>query len=276
MAYRIEYWTNAPDDVYPSVLEVSSAKGAELLVASNEDDPGEPTIGRFSMRADAAVFTPLLDAVTAPGFAAAGAPAAAEPGELIRRFSVAVDSKPEVVRIVTETMKPDAPFAAAENLALQLMKKVRQHPRRVLALENFALNFSSVADRLEVTFTLANPGPEPVAIPSPERWAPANIQLTVTARRSDVPLAQMGNQHQVFVQLEAGHLVELVPPAGKGGLLLLDPGQELRLRFEKALPPLMPGKYDVWGTFSVQLLDAKGSEITQGELASPRQPLQRW
>jgi hypothetical protein len=276
MPYSIEYWTNAPDDVYPSVLEVSSAKGAELLVASNEDEPGEPTIGRFAMRGDAAAFTPLLDAVTAPGFAAAGAPAMAEPGELIRRFSVTVDSKSEVVRVVTETMKPDAPFAAAESLALQLMKKVRQHPRRVLALENFALNFSAVMDRLEVTFSLANPGPEPVAIPYLVHWAQANIQLTVTARRSDVPLAQMGNQHQVFVQFDADQLVELTAPSNTGNLLVLAPGQELRLRFQKDLPPLMPGKYDVWGTFSVQLLDAKGSEITRGELASPRQPVQWW
>jgi hypothetical protein len=279
MSYKIEYWTNAPDEMFPTVLVVSPTKGADLLVSSNEDDPRESTIGRFSMSGNTAAFAPLLEAVLDPSFAAVGEPASALPGELIRRFSVTAEGNPEIVRIVTETMKPDAAFSSAEDVALQLVQEVRKHPRRALALENFALKFSSSGqegDHLEVAFNLANPGTEPVAIPRPERWSEANIQLTITARRSDVPLEKMGNQHQVFVQLEAGDLVGLVPPAGKGDLLLIDPGQDLALRFQKTLSPLPAGKYDTWGVFSVQLLDARGTEITQGELSSPHQPAQRW
>lgn len=272
MIESIEYWTNAPDDAFPTRLTIARSGVAELEVTSNDDNPAVPNIGRFSKVVDAASFEQLVKAVAAPAFSQHPNPGPVEPGGVIRRLNVRFADGHEVQRHVVESVAADAGFTQAEQVALRIAADLRRHPRVAVAIEMKVVP-GATRDDLVLDVTVINVGKESLVVPHPSRWTETGMALQVTARRSDVPLAQMSNEHQTFVELGQDALVSesasTVPPVPT-----LEPGKKRVFSFNVRLP-LAAGKYDVWGALILQLLTEQGKELLTGELVSPKFPLAR-
>lgn len=271
MVEAIEYWSNAADDAFPTRLTVARAGLAELEVMSNEDNPAMPIIGRFSTATDARMFEQIAKAVMAPGFAKHVNPGPVEPGEVIRRINVRFSDGHEVKRHVAGSAAANAGFAEAEKEALRMIGEVRRHPRQALALV-MTVSPGTGRDRQILEIALSNAGSDPVALPHPNQWMQSGMAFHVTARRSDVPLAQMSNEHQTF--LELGQDALTAAPASTAPRITLAPGQRQIFSFDARLP-LAPGKYEIWGAFIARLFNEQGNEVMLGELVSPRMPISR-
>lgn len=270
MVDTIEYWSNAADDAFPTRLVVTRNK-AELEVMSNEDNPAVPNIGRFSMAADAPKFEQLAAAVATPAFAKHANPDPIEPGEVIRKLTVRFADGHEVRRHVEGSAPGDAGFASAEQQALRMAAEVRRHPRQVVSIAMTTTPGATRDDHI-LNVTLSNAGAESLALPHPGQWLNAGMALHVTARRTDIPLAQMSNEHQAFLELGQKELASAPIPIAPR--ITLAPGQSQVFSFSAHLP-LPPGKYEMWAAFIVQLLSEQGNEFMLGELVSPRLAVKR-
>lgn len=271
MIETIEYWTNAPDDAFPTRLTLTRNGAAELEVTSNDDDPAMANIGRFSKAVDAATFELLAQAVATPAFTQHPNPGPVEPGGVIRRFNVRFADGHDVKRHVVESVDADAGFTQAEQVALRIAADLRRHPRVAVAIE-MKVAPGATRDDLVLDVTVTNVGKESLVVPHPSRWMETGMALHVTARRSDVPLAQMSNEHQTFVELGQDALASA--SASTVPRPTLEPGQKQLFSFNVRLP-LPAGKYDIWGALILQLLTEQGKERLTGELVSPKFPLVR-
>lgn len=267
MGYRIEYWSNHASDAHPSVLTVSASEPATLLVGSNADNPGMDPVGTFRAapppaETDALVHVARMLVRTPTVFAPA------LPGEEMRRLTMALDSGPPQTRQVTESSPPDQWFLTAEAAAVAVAKVVRQHPKVALSAQTVVR--LKGAGRVEVAVKLVNVGLEALAIPHPDFWADGSVSIQVTARRNDVPLAELRNEHQSFLDLSRGQLLSTSPTLVQARTIAIAPHGELTFNFSADLP-LPHGNYDVWLTLDTALLDDRGLQIMRAELVSKKE-----
>ena len=268
MRYTIEYWSNNASDAYSTVLTATSPGTASLVIGSNGDTPGAAPVGTFFAKLPADALAELLRAATAPGFAAGPATESANPGEVIRRLKVVGEGRSEVLRYATQASPPDAAFEAAERAALALAKLVRQHPKQALSAET-TLRFGP-KKHVGVTVTLTNVGVEALGIPHPDFWEKHSVTITLTALRSDVPLAQLGNEHQAFIELSKDQLSGATPSLSSAPAISIGSLTDLTLTFTANLS-IPAGHYDFWLTLETPLLDAQGVEVVRAELVSKKQ-----
>lgn len=271
MIEAIEYWTNESVDTFPTRLMVARRGTAELEIASKEGDPIDPNIGQFSMATDGDAFERLSKAVSAAEFLQHANPGPANPGEVIRQITVRFDDAHEVQRHVKWSVPADPGFKLAEQEALRIIAETRRHPKHAMAIE-MKVSPGATREDLVLAVTLINVGKETVALPHPSRWADMGMALHVTARRSDVPLAQMSNEHQTLVELGQGALASAPTPMVPR--ITLAPGQKQLFSFNARLP-LSAGKYEIWGAMILQSLNEQGEALLVGELVSPKTPLAR-
>lgn len=271
MIENIEYWSNAADDTFPTRLTVARSGSAELEVASNDGDPLGPNIGHFSMELEPRAFELLAKAVADTAFLQHANPGPVEPGEVIRRMRVRFSNGREVRRFVQGSAPVDAGFARAEQAALRLAAETRRHPTDALALAA-TLSQGAGRDDMVIDVTITNVGSNAVAVPHPDHWAESGMAFHLSVRRKDVPLAEMSNEHQTFLELGREALVSV--PALTAAQVTIQPGQRQVLSFGVHLP-LSPGRYEAWGALLVRLFAENGNAIMLGELLSTRLPIVR-
>lgn len=270
MLYEIEYWSNNASDAHPLVLTVAAPANASLTVGSNGDTPGSAPVGIFAAGLPPASVDPLLRAATALA-APAAAIGPANPGELVRRLTASVEGQPPIARTATESSPADPAFEAAEREALALAALVRQHPK--LALSVVASFGFGAGGSVDIAVKLTNVGVDPVCIPHPDQWTDQPVLVNVTARRNDVPLAQLRNEHQVFLELSRDRLAGVTPTQAAAPTITIAPRQDVTFKFS-AILKLTAGSYDVWLACDTPLLDAKGNVVLRAELVSAKQPRQ--
>ena len=198
-------------------------------------------------------------------------PAPALPGQVVRKLTVTSSSGTEQVRYATEASALDPEFSAAESEAIALVQLLRQHPRAALSGQS---TFRPMGpERLEVIVKLVNVGIAPLAIPHPDAWGEGAVSITITALRSDVPLADLRNEHQRFVSLSRAQLADTKPLLEPGRTVTLAPTKDVTLTFATNLP-LPRGSYDIWTTIETAILDPQGSPLMRAELVSAKAPWQ--
>jgi hypothetical protein len=268
MEYRIEYWSNHASDAHPTVLTISASEPALLFVGSNADNPGLEPVGTFRATPPPAETDALVHVARMLVRTPQSVVAAALPGEEIRRLTIALDSGPQETRHVTESSPPDQWFLRAEAAAVALAKVVRQHPKVALSAQTVVrLNGTG---RVEVAVKLVNVGFDALAIPHPDFWTDGSVSIQVTARRNDVPLAELRNEHQRFLDLSKAELVSASPALVQARTITIAPHGELTFNFSADLA-LPQGNYDVWLTLDTALLNDQGLQIMRTQLVSKKE-----
>jgi hypothetical protein len=268
MGYRIEYWSNHTSDAHPTILTVSQTDPVTLLVGSNADNPGQDSVGTFHATPPPAETDALIQAARWLVHTPKPIVPPAVPGGEIRKLTITLDSGPEEVRHVTEDLPPDPAFSTAEAAAIAFAKVVRQHPK--IALWSQTVLRLDRPGHIEVAMKLFNVGAEPLSIPHPDFWADGSVSIQVTARRNDVPLAELRNEHQRFLDLSKAQLVGTSPLLVQAKIIPIAPRQDLTFKFAADLV-LPKGNYDVWLALDTSLLDDRGSQIMRIELVSKKE-----
>jgi hypothetical protein len=268
MGYRIEYWSNHASDAHPTVLTVSASEPATLFVGSNADSPGVAPVGTFQATPPPAETDALVHVARMLVRNPRPVLAPALPGEEIRRLTIALDSGPQETRHVTESSPPDQWFLTAEAAAVALANVVLQHPKVALSAQTVVrLNGTG---RVEVAVKLVNVGFDSLAIPHPDFWADGSVSIQVVARRNDVPLAELRNEHQHFLDLSKAQLVSTNPALVQARTIAIAPHREVTFNFSAGLV-LPQGNYDVWLALDTALLDDRGLQIMRTELVSKKE-----
>jgi hypothetical protein len=267
--YKIEYWSNSVSEEYPTMVAISSSASPLLMVGSNADDPGAAPVGRFSVAPAAARTGAFMRATLRLMRSAERKAAPALPGQVVRELKVVSNSGSEQVRYGTERAAPDPEFLTAEAEAVTLARFLRQHPKTALSAQ--ATFRPTKPDRLEFAVKLVNVGIDPLAIPHPDVWADGSTAVTVVARRNDVPLAQLSNKHQRFVNLSQAQITGTKPPLEPGRTITLAPTREVTLTFATDLP-LPRGSYDILMRLETAILDPQGALLMRAELVSGKEP----
>ncbi len=189
MGYNIEYWSNRASDAHPTLLTVSLADPARLVVGSNADNPGPEPVGTFLAMPPAAEADALMQAARRLVHSPNPAIGPAIPGEEIRKLTIALDSGPQETRLATESSPPDQPFLAAETAAIAVAKALRLHPKAALSAQ-MTLRLDG-AGHVEVALKVVNVGLDTVTIPHPDFWADGSVSIQVVTRRNDVALSEL-------------------------------------------------------------------------------------
>jgi hypothetical protein len=268
MEYRIKYWSNRASDAHPTLLTISAAEPARLLVGSNADNPGLDPVGTFQATPPTAETRALVQAARRLVHTPKPAIGPVIPGEEIRKLTIVLDSGPEETRLVTESFPPDQPFSAAEESAVALVTAMRLNPKAALSAQTTFRPDGT--GHVEVTLKVANVGVDVVAIPHPDFWADGSVAIQVTARRNDVALADLRNEHQQFVDLSKAQLFGASPSPNRSRIIAIAPHRDLHFKFVADLV-LPKGNYDLWLVLDTPLLDAQGSQIMQTELVSKKE-----
>jgi hypothetical protein len=265
MTYKVEYWTNQSSNTNPMELTVSHSGPATLLVRSNADNPEINPVGIFRGVPSQTEVDALVQACHRLVLAPKPHLEPPVPGELVRRLTISLDDGPTEMRNTVMSTAPDQPFLAAEAAALALLKVVRQHPQ--IALTAQTLLHLDGAGHLEVSIRVTNIGKEPLRIPHPDMWGDGSVSIQVTALRNDVPLADLRDKHQQFLDLSKPQIVGTLPSLASGRTIPIAPYRDVTFQFVADMV-LSPGNYDVWLTLDTALLDAQGANIMQAELLS--------
>jgi hypothetical protein len=266
MGYKIEYWSNRANDGYATILRVSQGGPAILQIGSNADEPGPNPVGIFRAVSPRAEEEALVQSARRLLLAPERPVVPSVPGEVMRRLTVALDTGSEEVRSASESSPATAPFLAAESAAIALAKVIRKSPQAALAAQTFFQLGGT--KHWDVSLKLTNAGSEPVAIPHPDYWENA-VSIQVTARRNDVALADLRNQHQRFIELSRRQLVATIPLSKPGPTMLIAPHRDVTFQFAVDVD-LPAGRYDRWLSLETYLLDARGVEIARVELVSAK------
>jgi hypothetical protein len=268
MGYRIEYWSNHASAAHPTVLTVSLTESATLLVGSNADNPGLDPVGTFRVTSPLAETDALVQAARRLVHTAKPLVGPALPDEEIRKLTIVLDSGTEEMRHVTESFPPDPAFSAAESAAIALVKVMRQHPK--VALSGQSLFRLDGIGHVQVAMKLVNVGTDALSISHPDFWADGSVLIQVTARRNDVPLAKLSNEHQRFLDLSKAQLVGTIPSLVQARTIPIAPHRDVTFKFTADLV-LPKGNYDVWLALDTSLLDAQGLQIMRTELVSKKE-----
>lgn len=266
MDYEITYSTNATSEGFTMSVAVSAAVAPLLTVGSNADDPGTAPVGTFSAPPAVVRTDAFVQAAWRLIQNREPSPARALPGQVVRRVMVRSGATGQQERFATETSAPDLDFAATETAAFGLARALRQHPRE--ALSGRTTFRPRKPDLIEATVELTNVGIAPLAIPHPDAWE-GRWSFTLSARRNDLPLAELRNEHQRFVELAKGDLADTKPPLAPGAPITLSPGGRVTFTFATVLA-LPSGGYDVWTTVETPILDSRGTTLLRAEIVSTK------
>jgi len=267
MAIEVVYWTNAPDDAYPTVLTLPADGDPRLEVGTNGDDPAVRTVGEFRKDGDSLDADLLRRAVSDPAFVTGPEAELVEPGTVVREVRVRPEEGPVYERVAAGDVAEGAAFRDAEEIALRIAAELRAHPERALEMAFSPEGGGGNGTGFDVR--LSNPGSQAVAMPVPARWEERGVRLVLTFFRAGVTEAEMTNEDQGFVELSADALVPPLPPTPSPDLLAVPPGAAVRFSFRTEAPDL-GGNREVEATFELPLLDAAGHERLRVELVSPR------
>jgi len=267
MGYKIEYASTCASDTHATILRVSDAQPAVLQIGSNADEPGFASVGLFRAVPPRAEEDALVQATRALLAAPLGPTVPALPGEAVRKLTVAMNAAPEEVRYASESNVATPPFLAAESAALALAKVIRKYPQVVLSAEP---SIQLAADgRWTVTLKLKNVGVDALRIPHPDAWQNGVVSIQLTARRNDVAVAELRNEHQRFIALGPSQIVGTVPVLKAGQTVPIAPRKDVSFQFTTTLA-LSPGRYDAWLSADLPLLDTRGAEIMRVEAVSAK------
>lgn len=265
---QIQYLADSAPSGFPLSLVVRPDGIATLTVQTSRDATGAAAVGLFRCRLEDRELAPLVAALRSAGFAAAENPKKVLPGEPVRLLGITeMGSKELVRRAAFHTPEPPA-FAAAEEQALKVVDLVRQRPVRAIAIEAGPLPKRLESGKpLALTLTLVNPGTERVQLPDPARWEEEGVQLHIDGLRSDVPLPELGPEHQKLAEVGKDQaLGEQAPLTGKGPITL-ERGARFLLRMRVPLD-WPPGQYELTIVLAFPLPLAEGQEPKRCELVA--------
>lgn len=272
MASTITYTSTVADDRAATFLTIGPDGEARLLIGSNRDRPGAP-IGRF----EAVVPGPLLKrvraAVFSSEFASAGSQERLQPGQAYREINVVEANGKKTSKAVGDRMEPPAAFVNAEGAIEAIIEQLRASP--VVAATLFVTGLpAQVGGGAPGVFDLIlrNTGRAPFRIEGPAEWGKARTYCELSALRADVPLAELGPDHQRFVTLDGSAFLG-ASKQPEGSLLALQPGEGVALRFRHDFK-WPPGRYKVEITLSLALLGHDGQPLFTGSLVSGPYPVE--
>ncbi|MBL9039618.1 MAG: hypothetical protein JNG84_13970 [Archangium sp.] len=274
MLYRIEYFTNAAAENFPTVLVVNDSGLVELRVHTNDDDRTQG-IGLYSTTLSNAQLARFLSLVTSRSFLGEFDAAPAELGDVVRRFTITHGTAGPIVRSARKTN--DAMFSEAETLAMQLVEQARKHPQLAARL-----TFEQPQDLTErvptfIGLTLTNIGTERFWVPQKERWQQDQVDFSVFFRRRDVATGTTARTD--VSSLSRKELTKVTPVANSDSQtdplaatvaeagLGLKPTDGVTFIFYKQLK-LEAGPYELWGSVVLSLLDKHSQPRFAGELVS--------
>jgi hypothetical protein len=267
---HVTYWSSQPDETMPTELSLDLGKAATLWLRCNRDQPTVAVLGRFTKPLPAAETDPLIRLLGSAEFQGVQNPPPALPGEVMRRITVKTSDGKQVLKFVAEGAAAPPPFAQAEGLLLKLAEATRAHPQQALSL---ALEPVPSAGDAKTPFTfkvvLSNPGTEPVRISLPKGWAASSTELEWRGVRSDIPLAQLSNDHSKTVKPGLAHVVNPPPEDWK----TLAPGASASLELKASWVGWTPGEYDLQFAYVSSLRDKDAKEATRFEWVTPKSRL---
>jgi hypothetical protein len=268
MDYQIVYWSNEVGERSFLELKVHSSAPVTCFVGSNEDHPGPEPVGLFQSVASPAEIGTFIETVQRLNSSPRPPLRYGIPGSLIREFRISMAGGPEEIRRAVEGVEPEGAFLLAEKAAVVLARAVRKHPRVALSME--AALVLDGAGHLDVQVHLNNPGSETVRIPHPDLWSDGSVIIVVAACRNDIALADLGSEHQRFLNLSRSQLVDVRPTLRPGKFVAISPGQKLTLKFSAKLP-LPQGGYDASLSLTTDLVDGSGRQMLRIESVTQKQ-----
>jgi hypothetical protein len=271
MHYKIVYWTNEVGERSFLELNMESSKPVTLFVGSNEAEPGPSPVGRFQSTAATSEATALLESIQRLVASPLPELQYGIPGSRIREFRISLEGRPEEIRRAVEGSEPDSHFLTTEKAAVALVNEVKKHPQTALSAQStLVLNSSG---RFDIQVRLSNVSPEIVRIPHPDLWSDGAMSIEVGVLRNDIALADLNADHQHFLHLSRGQLIDIWPPLKSGKVIAIAPRQALLLNFSAKLP-LPKGGYDAWVSLTTNIVDAKGEALFRIGFETRKQPQQ--
>lgn len=267
---EVEYWSTAAEDAFPLSLTFVPGGDAVLWVRCNHDNPAKTVVGEFRKKLEKADTDPLIKVLESPEFSASPNPASALPGESIRKITAKRSDGAALMRYVGAVIPATATFKNAEALLFRIADKVRTNPIHAIGLKVDAVPASVLPDQaVSFTVTLTNSGTQVLRVSLPKIWEAAETQAEWDGLRSDVPLAQMNNDHRRTVELSAAHMPSTWAPPTEKDFAELPPRGSLALPFTVTFA-WEPGAYDLQFIFAAPLTDAKGGDLGRFEWVSPK------
>jgi hypothetical protein len=267
---EVEYWSTEADDTHPLSLNFAPGGDAVLWMRCNRDNPAKVTVGEFRKKLEKSDTDPLLKVLDSPEFSASPNPKSALPGESIRRITAKRSDGSTLMRYVGAVVPATATFKNAEALLQRIGDKVRTQPVHAVALKVDPIPVSAQPEQaVTFTVTISNPGDQVLRVPLPKAWEAAETQAEWDGLRSDVPLAEMNNDHRRTLELSAAHLPPSWAPPTPKDFVELPPRGSLALPFTVNFS-WEPGAYDLQFSYSSSLTDAQGGVLGRFEWVSPK------
>jgi len=265
MTFETLYWTNRNDDAHPTELQVSAEHGAVLRVEANAEGSSPQSVGLFRSSPPASELARLWDIVSTAAFQSERNASDILPGEVVRRITVRIPGQPDVERIASEGGLDPRGFVDAERILVHLAELARAQPQyaTAIALGTPAAALDRAGGTVSLSVNVRNVGTTPLALPGPVSWVAEKVTFTVFVLRSDLPTAQLRNEHQRILELEPED-VEVARPSGGGTRrerLYLEPGSSLQLHLSHRVGDLPRGKYDAWAEIALPIREADGSLV---------------
>lgn len=265
MTFEALYWTNQNDDAHPTELQVSTARGAVLRVEAGAEGSSPQPVGLFRSHPPASELTRLWDIVSTRAFQSERNASDILPGEVVRRITVRIPGQPDIERIASESAPAPREFVDAERILVRLAELARAQPQYATALSlgtpTAALDRAAAGVSLSVD--VRNAGTTPLLLPGPASWAADRVTFTLFVLRSDLPVAELRNEHQRILELGPDDVKVAEPPGGavRRDRFYLDPGSSLRLHLSHRIGDLPRGKYEVWTEIALPIREADGSLV---------------
>lgn len=266
MSNTISYTSTVADEFFATQLLITPDGVGKLSLTSNRDQR-DRAIGQFQQLIPSNSLQNLSALLVSREFAEAPSQQTMLPGEAYREIVLTTPAQQQIDKLVGEELATPAVFGKAEQLIQEIIDYLQKFPALSLAMRLAPLPAKLEAgENLLIDITLRNQGRTPLFIESPQAWGQKATQGELKAVRADVPLAELGSQHQVFAQLDGSHFLQSVPEQS-GPMWGLMPGEQIAMRFQQTVA-WPAGRYQLEISLALGAFDQDGKPLFAGNLIS--------
>ena len=271
MSNTVTYTSTVADEHFATKLLITPDGLGKLSLGSNRDHR-ERSIGQFQQLIPAEMLQNLAATLNSRDFANSPSQQTLVPDESYREIKSITPDQQQTVKMIGEELPTPPIFGKAEQAIQEIINYLQKFP--LLSVSMRVQPFPPLVDAgktVNIDIVLRNLGRTPYFIESPKDWGKQATHCELKAIRSDIPLADLKSQHQVFVQLDGSAFVKSEPQQ-TDALFGLMPGEQIGLRFQHRID-WAPGQYDIDISLALTVFNQDKKALFIGGVVSPPQAL---
>jgi len=267
MSNTVTYTSTVADEHFATKLLITPDGLGKLSLGSNRDHR-DRSIGQFQQLIPAAMLQNLASTVNGLEFANSPSQQTLVPDESFREIKLITPDQQQTVKMIGEELPTPAIFGKAEQAIQEIINYLQKFP--LLSVSMRVLPLPPLVDAgktVNIDIVLRNLGRTPYFIESPKDWGKQATHCELKAIRSDIPLAELKSQHQVFVQLDGSAFIKPESQQNDAPLGLM-PEEQIGLRFQHQID-WAPGQYDIDISLALTVFNKDKKALFIGGMVSP-------